>query len=57
MDAFEEVVSEMLWMDGYWVRKSVKVGLTKQEKGRETRGRLLPSRLSDYWSPRVFLPR
>lgn len=33
MDAFEQVVSEILWMDGYWVRTSVKVDLTKQEKG------------------------
>lgn len=32
MDAFEQVVSEILWMDGYWVRTSVKVELTKQEK-------------------------
>ena len=31
MDAFEQVVSEILWMDGYWVRNSVKVGLTKEE--------------------------
>jgi hypothetical protein len=32
MDAFEQVVSEILWMDGYWVRMSVKVDLTKEEK-------------------------
>jgi len=32
MDAFEQVVSEILWMDGYWVRTSVKVDLTKEEK-------------------------
>ncbi len=32
MDAFEQVVSEILWMDGYWVRNSVKVDLTKAEK-------------------------
>jgi hypothetical protein len=32
MDAFEQVVSEILWMDGYWVRTSVKADLTKQEK-------------------------
>jgi hypothetical protein len=32
MDAFEQVVSEILWMDGYWVRNSVKVELTKEEK-------------------------
>jgi hypothetical protein len=39
MDAFEQVVSEVLWMDGYWVRTSVKVDLTKEEKvkiGRKT---------------------
>jgi hypothetical protein len=32
MDAFEQVVSEILWMDGYWVRTSVKVDLSKEEK-------------------------
>jgi hypothetical protein len=32
MDAFEQLVSEILWMDGYWVRTSVKVNLTKEEK-------------------------
>jgi hypothetical protein len=32
MDAFEQVVSEILWMEGYWVRTSVKVALTKGEK-------------------------
>lgn len=32
MDAFEQLVSEILWMDGYWVRTSVKVDLTKPEK-------------------------
>jgi hypothetical protein len=26
------LVSEILWMDGYWVRTSVKVELTKDEK-------------------------
>jgi hypothetical protein len=34
MDAFEQVVSEILWMDGFWVRTSVKVDLTKKEKVR-----------------------
>jgi hypothetical protein len=34
MDAFEQVVSEILWMDGYWVRTYVKVDLTKEEKVR-----------------------
>jgi len=32
MDAFEQLVSEILWMEGYWVRTSVKVELTKKEK-------------------------
>jgi hypothetical protein len=32
MDAFEQVVSEILWMEGNWVRQSVKVELTKEEK-------------------------
>jgi hypothetical protein len=34
MDAFEQLVSEILWMEGYWVRTSVKVELTKDEKQR-----------------------
>jgi hypothetical protein len=32
MDAFEQLVGEILWMEGYWVRTSVKVELTKDEK-------------------------
>jgi hypothetical protein len=32
MDAFEQVVSEILWMRGLWVRTSVKVNLTKDDK-------------------------
>jgi hypothetical protein len=32
MDAFEQLVSEIVWMEGYWVRTSVKVELTKEEK-------------------------
>lgn len=32
MNAFEQLVSEILWMEGYWVRTSVKVDLTKEEK-------------------------
>jgi len=32
VDAFEQVVAEILWRKGYWVRTSVKVELTKQEK-------------------------
>jgi hypothetical protein len=31
-DAFEQLVSEILWLEGYWVRTSVKVNLTKEEK-------------------------
>ena len=34
MNAFEQLVSEILWMQGYWVRTSVKVELTKTEKKR-----------------------
>ena len=34
MDAFEQVVSEILWMEGFWVRTSLKVDLTKEEKVR-----------------------
>ena len=32
MDAFEQVVAEVLWREGYWVRTSVKVELTKEDK-------------------------
>lgn len=32
MDAFEQIVSEILWQEGYWVRTSVKIELTKEEK-------------------------
>lgn len=32
MDAFENVVSEILWRDGYWVQNAVKVELTREEK-------------------------
>jgi hypothetical protein len=32
MDSFEQVVAEILWMEGYWVRTSVKIDLTKEEK-------------------------
>jgi len=32
MDAFEQVVSEILWNLGYWVRTSFKVELTPEEK-------------------------
>jgi hypothetical protein len=32
MESFEQVVAEILWREGYWVRTSVKVELTKDEK-------------------------
>lgn len=32
MDSFEQVVAEILWREGYWVRTSLKVELTKEEK-------------------------
>jgi hypothetical protein len=32
MDAFEQLVSEILWREGYRVRTSVKVELTKEEE-------------------------
>lgn len=32
MDSFEQVVAEILWNEGFWVRTSVKVELTKEEK-------------------------
>lgn len=32
MDAFEHLVSDILWNQGYWVRTNVKVNLTKEEK-------------------------
>lgn len=32
MDAFEQVVASLLERDGFWVRSSVKVALTKEEK-------------------------
>ncbi|MEI9890481.1 MAG: hypothetical protein WDN45_07645 [Caulobacteraceae bacterium] len=32
MDAFEHLVSEILWSKGYWVRTSFKVELSKEEK-------------------------
>ena len=34
MDAFEQLVAEILWMEGYWVRTSVKVKLTRDERRR-----------------------
>lgn len=32
MDSFEQLVSELLWSEGYWVQTSVKVELTREEK-------------------------
>lgn len=32
MDSFESVVSTILERDGYWVKSTFKVGLTKEEK-------------------------
>lgn len=32
MDSFEQIVSEILWMQGYWVQTSLKVQLTAEEK-------------------------
>lgn len=32
MDAFEQVVAELFWAQGYWVRTSFKVNLAKAEK-------------------------
>lgn len=34
MDAFEQLVAEVLFQQGYWVQTSVKVDLTKEEKRR-----------------------
>jgi hypothetical protein len=34
VDAFEQVVSEILWLRGFWVRTSVKVSLTAKEKAK-----------------------
>jgi len=32
VDAFEQVVSEILWRDGFWVSTSIKVELTPEDK-------------------------
>ena len=32
MEAFEQLISEIFWMEGYWARNSVKVNLTEEEK-------------------------
>jgi len=32
MEAFETVISEILWRDGYWVQPRLKVDLTREDK-------------------------
>ena len=32
MDAFEQLAADIFWSEGYWVRTSVKVELTREEK-------------------------
>jgi hypothetical protein len=32
MDAFEELIAEIFWKEGFWVQKSFKVDLTKEQK-------------------------
>ena len=32
MDAFEQLAADLFWADGYWVRNSVKVDLTREDK-------------------------
>lgn len=32
MDAFEQVIAEIFWKEGYWVQTSVKVNLSKEQK-------------------------
>ncbi len=34
MDAFEELMADLLWQKGYWVQNSFKIALTKAEKRR-----------------------
>ena len=34
MDAFEQLVGNLLGSEGYWVKRSVKVVLTKEDKAR-----------------------
>lgn len=34
MEAFEKLVSEILWMEGFWVRTAVKVDLSDEKKHR-----------------------
>jgi hypothetical protein len=64
MDAFEQVVAEILWTNGHWTQTSYKVSLTKEEKrriGRASSPRwdidVLPTirarTSSDLWSARA----
>jgi len=32
MDSFEQLVAELLWVDGYWVQTSLKIDLSREEK-------------------------
>lgn len=32
MDAFEQLAADVFWNEGYWVRNSVKIDLTKEDK-------------------------
>ena len=32
MDAFEQLAADLFWADGYWVRNSVKIDLTRDDK-------------------------
>jgi hypothetical protein len=34
MDAFEQLAADIFWNEGYWVRTSVKVELTREDKAR-----------------------
>ncbi|GAC1586630.1 MAG: hypothetical protein NVS3B5_20610 [Sphingomicrobium sp.] len=34
MDAFEQLAADIFWNEGYWIRTSVKVELTREEKVR-----------------------
>ncbi|MEG3155131.1 hypothetical protein [Sphingomonas sp. RB1R13] len=34
MDAFEQLAADIFWNEGYWVRTSVKVDLTREDKER-----------------------
>ena len=34
MDAFEQLVADLFWAEGYWVRTGIKVNLTREDKQR-----------------------